>query len=91
MDSAADVRELYGAAGTLLLELGADPNVLDDGGANALHHAAAAGSLEVASALLAAGADRDAGRSPCGPRPSCGRGTSSTSPSCACCSRTVWA
>jgi ankyrin repeat protein len=47
------------AAVTTLLGLGADPNVRDDGGANALHHAAAVDDQASAEALIAAGADLD--------------------------------
>lgn len=43
----------------LLLTLGADPKVLDDGDASALHHAAASDDRGSAEALIAAGADLD--------------------------------
>ncbi|HZC27229.1 MAG TPA: ankyrin repeat domain-containing protein [Actinopolymorphaceae bacterium] len=43
----------------VLLDSGADPNVLDESGANALHHAAAADDLASAEALIEAGADLD--------------------------------
>lgn len=42
---------------TLLLELGADPHLVDHEGATALHRAAQSGSVDTVAALLAAGAD----------------------------------
>jgi ankyrin repeat protein len=47
------------AAVERLLRLGADPTVVDDGRATALHHAAAADDRRSAEALIAAGADMD--------------------------------
>ncbi|CEN59455.1 hypothetical protein ASPCAL01905 [Aspergillus calidoustus] len=43
-----------------LLELGADPNVLDDSGMTSLHYAASSGDIRTVSRLLVGGADVEA-------------------------------